>query len=230
MSVGGAASLLGIEIQLATNVSRHLNLRGIGGALNYSNSFTISGVPTTAKFNLGSAGGMVDYYPFHFAFRLSGGMLFINRNHVDATTNVPGGDTITLNGEDYYSASANPLTGATPLHGHGNMALNTTSPGFVVSTGWGNHVKRSRHWSFPVEIGVAFVGTPRVTTAISGWACTDATQTHCTSIADPNNPIAVQFQDNLNAQVAKWNRDVQWLKTYPIFTSGVTYTFNIRRY
>ena len=230
MSVGVAGSLLGIEMQLSTNVSRHLNLRAIGNTFNYSNSFIISGVPTKAKLNLASAGGTVDYYPFRFAFRLSGGLLFINRNHVDSTTNIPGGDSITLNGQDYYSASANPITGATPLHGSGHMALNTTTPSWVVSTGWGNHVKRSGHWSFPVEIGVAFVGTPKVTTGISGWACTDTTQTHCTNIANPNDPVAIQFQNNLNAQVAKWNSNVEWLKTYPIFTSGVTYTFNVRRY
>jgi hypothetical protein len=230
MSAGGAASLLGIELQLATNVSKHLNLRAIGNVFDYSNSFTISGVPTTANLKLGSVGGMADYYPFRFAFRVSGGMLFINRNHVDSTTNIPGGDSISLNGQGYYSSNANALTGATPLHGNGHMALNTTTPSWVVSTGWGNHVQRSGHWSFPVEIGVAFVGTPKVTTGMSGWACTDATQTNCTDISNPNDPVAIQFQSNLNAQVAKWNSNVAWLKTYPIFTSGVTYTFNVRRY
>jgi hypothetical protein len=230
LSVGGAASLLGIEMQLVTGVNSHLNLRAIGNLFNYSNSLTISGVPTNAHLKLGSVGGMVDYYPFRFAFRLSGGMLFINRNHVDTTTNIAGGDSITLNGQNYYSASANQLTGATPLHGQGHLALNTATPSYVVTTGWGNHVKRSGHWSFPVEIGVAFVGTPKVTTAISGWACTDSTQMHCTNIGDPNNQIAIQFQNNLSAQVAKWNSNVSWLKTYPIFTTGVTYAFNTRRY
>jgi hypothetical protein len=230
ISVGGAASLLGMELQLVTNVNQHLNLRAIGNVFKYSNSLTISGVPTNAKLNLGSAGGMVDYYPFRFAFRLSGGLLFVNHNGLDSTTNIPGGDTLTLNGQNYYSANSNSFTGATPLHGRGHLAMNTTTPSYVVSTGWGNHLRRSGHWSFPVEIGVAFVGTPKVTTAINGWACTDATQTHCTNIADPNNPIAIQFQNNLNAQVAKWNSNVSWLKTYPIFTSGVTYTFNTRRY
>jgi hypothetical protein len=171
---------------------------------------------------------MVDYYPFHVGFRLSGGLLFVNHNAVNATASIPGGDSITLNGTDYYSASANPATGATPLYGHGSLALNKQSPGFMVTTGWGNHVKRSGHWTVPVEIGVAFVGTPKVTTAISGWACTDAAQTLCTNIADPANPIAQEFQSNMNAQVTKWNNDVEWLKSYPIVSVGLAYSFNIR--
>jgi hypothetical protein len=228
LSFGGGISDLGINMQVSTNVNQHLNLRAIGNVFRYSNSFTISGVPASANFNLGSAGGIVDYYPFHVGFRLSGGLLFVNRNEVNATADIPGGDTITLNDTDYYSANANPVTGATPLHGSGHLALNQTSPGFMVTTGWGNHVKRDGHWTVPVEIGVAFVGTPRVVTNISGWACTDATQTYCTNIADPANPIAQQFQANLNAQVSKWNNDIQWLKSYPIATVGIAYSFNIR--
>lgn len=228
MAFGGGISDLGINMQVSTNVSQHLNLRAIGNVFKHSDSFTISGVPTSANFNLGSAGGMVDYYPFHVGFRVSGGPLFVNHNEVNATSDIPGGDSITLNGTDYYSASANPATGATPLHGSGHLALNKTSPGFVLTTGWGNHVKRSGHWTVPVEIGVAFVGTPKVTTAISGWACTDATQKYCTNIADPNNPIAVEFQNNLNQQVAKWNSDIEWLKSYPVASVGIAYSFNIR--
>ena len=228
MGVSGGVSDLGINMQIATNLNQHLNLRGMGNIFKYSNSFTIDGVPASGNFNLSSAGAMVDYYPFHVGFRVSGGLLFANQNEVRAAADIPGGDTITLNDVDYYSANANPVTGATPLHGAGHLALNTRKPGFMVTTGWGNHVRRNGHWSVPVEVGVAFVGTPKVTAAASGWACTDASQTLCTDIGNPKDPIAMQFQDNLNAQVAKWNKDVEWLKSTPIVSVGIAYSFSIR--
>jgi hypothetical protein len=229
ISVGGGVSLLGINMQLSTNLNHHLNLRAIGNVFKYSNSFTISGVPTSANLNLGSAGGMVDYYPFHVGFRVSGGLLSMNHNEVNATADIPGGDSITLNGQHYYSANANPFTGATPLHGGGHADLHPRSPTFILTTGWGNHVGRRGHWSVPIEMGAAFVGTPQITAAISGWACADASQQSCSNVADPKNSTAVEFQDNLNAQVSKWNSDIGWLKSYPIFSAGLAYNFNIRR-
>jgi len=230
MAFGVGLSPLGIGMQVATNLNSHLNLRGLGNVFKYDTSFTTNGIPVDAKLNLASAGGTLDYYPFHHGFRLSGGILFVNDNQVSATSSIAGGNSITLNGQDYYSAYANPVTGATPLNGTGSLALNGMKPGAILTTGWGNHVKRNGHWSFPFEIGVAFVGTPKVKMNLGGWACVDQAQTLCTNIADPNNPIAIEFQQNLDAQIAKWNSDLSALESYPIVSMGVSYSFRVRQY
>jgi hypothetical protein len=79
-----------------------------------------------------------------------------------------------------------------------------------------------------VELGVALIGTPVVKMNLSGWACYDQAQTMCTNLADSADPNSVEIQDNLNAQVAKWNSDIEPLKTYPIASFGVNYSFRVR--
>jgi len=230
MSIGAGISPLGIGFQVSTDLSAHLNLRGIGNVFSYSTSLTSNGIPFNASLTLGSGGAMLDYYPFHSGFRLSAGALFANRNGATATANIPGGTSFTINNQTYYSANANSTTGATPLAGVGTLTLNATTPSAVVTTGWGNHVKRSGHWDFPFEVGVAFVGTPKIDLALSGWACTDSTQLYCTNIASPTNPIALEFQNNLSAQIAKWNSNISGLETYPVVSFGVAYSFRVRPY
>jgi hypothetical protein len=225
---GAGISPLGIQLQAATNLSNHFNLRGTGNFFNYSDNFTTNGINATAKLNLASAGVSVDVYPFHVGWRISPGVLFYNQNQVTAATNVAAGTSFTLNGATYYSANTNSITGATPVTGTGILGLNTTKPAFTITTGWGNIVPRDRHWSFPFEIGAAFIGAPSVNVNLTGWACYDQAQTECTNISDPTNPIAQAIQSNLTAQEAKSVSDLNPLKTYPIVSGGVAYSFHIR--
>jgi len=226
---GAGISPLGIQLEAATNLSNHFNLRGTGNLFNYSANFTTDGINATAKLNLASARASVDVYPFRRGWRISPGLMFINQNQITAATNVAAGTSFTLNGTTYYSANANSATGATPVTGSGILGLNTNKPAFTVTTGWGNMVRSSGHWSFPFEIGAAFIGAPSVNVNLTGWACYDQAQTECTNIANPNNPIAVAIQSNLTAQEAKWVSDLKPLNTFPIVSGGVAYSFHLRK-
>ena len=158
----------------------------------------------------------------------AGLLMFYNGNQVTAATDVAAGTSFTLNGETYYSANANAATGAVPVNGTGTLGLSTTKPAFTITTGLGNMVPSRGHWSFPFEVGVAFIGAPSVNVKLGGWACYDQAQTECTDISDANNPIAVAIQSNLTAQEAKWTSDLNPLKTYPIVAGGVSYSFHLR--
>jgi hypothetical protein len=226
---GAGISPLGIQLEAATNLSNHFNLRGTGNFFNYSDNFTTDGINATAKLNLASARASLDVYPFRRGWRISPGLMFINHNQVTAATDVAAGTSFTLNGQTYYSANANAATGATPVTGNGILGLNTSKPAFTITTGWSNMVRGSGHWSFPFEIGVAFIGAPSVNVNLTGWACYDQAQTECTNISDPNNPIAVAVQSNLTAQEAKWASDLKPLNTFPIISVGVAYSFHIRK-
>jgi hypothetical protein len=228
VALGGGVSTLGIQMQIATNLSRHFNLRGTGNVFNYSTNFTSDGINATAKLNLASAGASLDIYPFRLGFRLSPGVLFYNQNQLTAGAAVAGGSSFTLNGTTYYSASANSATGATPVNGNAALGLNTTKPAFTITAGWGNMIPRTHHWSFPFEAGVAVIGAPTVNVNLGGWACYDQAQTECANIAGATNPIAIAIQSNLAAQVAKWTTDLNPLKTYPILSFGVAYSFHVR--
>jgi hypothetical protein len=217
-------------MQVATNVNSHFNLRGTGNLFNYSTTFTTSGITAAAKLNLASAGASLDVYPFRSGFRISPGVLFHNQNQVTATASVPAGTSFTLNDQTFYSANTNAVTGAVPVNGNAVLGLNTHETAFSITTGWGNMIRRSgRHWSFPFEIGVAFIGAPTLKVNLGGWVCYDQAQTECADIASTTDPIAIAVQSNLTAQVAKWTKDLNLLKTYPIVSGGIAYSFGGRR-
>lgn len=227
IAVGVGVSPLGPQLQVATNLNKHFNVRGTGNFFTYSTDFTTNGINATAKMNLASAGASLDIYPFRAGFRISPGALFYNQNRLTANAVVPGGTSITLNGDDYYSATADSTTGMTPIGGTGTLGLHTTKPAFTVTTGWGNVIPASgRHWSFPFELGVAFIGAPALNVNFGGWVCLDQAQTHCYNFAtDPN---AATARADLQTQITKWNKNLDPLKTYPIVSFGVAYNFKIR--
>jgi len=228
VAFGVGISPLGVQLSMTTNLNPHLNLRNTGNLFNYSTNFTASGIGADAKLDMKSAGTALDIYPFHKGFRISPGLLFYNTNQVTATALVAGGTSFTLNNQSYYSASANSATGATPVNGNALLSLHTTYPAFTITTGWGNTIPRKGHWSFPFEVGVALTGAPSLKVNLGGWACYDQAQTLCTDITSKTDPIALEIQSNLAAQVAKWTKDAEPLKTYPIASFGVAYSFGLR--
>jgi hypothetical protein len=229
IAIGAGVSTFGPGLQITTNVNRHLNLRASGSALYYSTNFTTSGFDANAKLNMASAGISADVYPFRAGFRISPGILFLNNNRVSGTSVAAGGTSFTFDDATYYSANANLATGATPLNADGYLHLNSTKPAFTITGGWGNTIPRGeRHWSFPVEVGVALVGAPSIGVTLSGWACQDEAQTQCGNVQDLSNSTAQDVQNSLTTQIAKWKSDLNPLETYPIVSFGVAYSFVVR--
>lgn len=215
----------GVNLQAATNLSRRINLRATGNVFQYTiNNISESGLNIDAKLNLASAGASLDFYPFpNHGWRLSPGVLAYNQNAAIGVVAVPGGTSFTLNNSDYYSSTVNPVNGTATL------GLHAQKPAFTITTGWGNIIPRKGgHFSFPFEAGVAFIGSPTVAVTLTGSACTDATQLYCTNLSSTTDPIAIEVRNNLNAQVAKWKNDLDPLKTYPIVSFGIAYSFRIR--
>jgi hypothetical protein len=228
IAIGGGFGTLGPGIQITTNLADHFNLRASGNAFYYSTNFNDSGFDAHAKLNMATAGVALDVYPFHRGFRLSPGVMVLNNNRVGVNALAAGGTSFTFNDATYYSANANPATGATPLNVVGSLGLNETKPAFTITTGWGNTIPRNGHWSFPFEAGIALIGAPSVNVSLSGWACQDQAQTECGNVQDPTNGTAQDVQTSLNAQIAKWKSDLDPLKTYPILSFGVAYSIPLR--
>jgi hypothetical protein len=222
VAFGGGISPLGINLIAATNVNRYVNLRGTGNFFKLTeNGISTNGFNVNANLNLASAGISADVFPFpSHGFRLSPGLLFYNQNGASATFNVQGGTSFTLNNDTYYASSSNPVMGV------GNLGLNTQKPAFTMTTGWGNMIPHNGgHWSFPVEVGVAFIGAPSLNIALTSGQVCDAQGLNCVNVAtDPD------VQANLQAQIAKYKSDLDPLKTYPIVSGGVAYSFHVRRY
>jgi len=228
IAVSVGVSDMGGNVQLATNLNRYLNVRAIGNYFDYSdNNIAISGYTANGTAKMATGGASVDFYPFPgHGFRLSPGVLFYNKNAVNAGVVVNGGTKITLNGTPYYSSTTNPITGA------GGVNLHDQNPAFTATIGWGNMIPRSGgHWAFPFEIGVALVGAPKVNLAFtSGQACNSPNQSDPNTVCVDVSGVSADpvFVDNLNLQIQKYTQDLEMLKFYPILSFGVSYNFRIR--
>ncbi len=213
-------SAMGVNLQIATNMDRHLNLRGVGNVLGYSvNSISTHGFNVNANLNMATAGFSVDYYPFAtHGLRLSPGMLFYNQNSVSATALATAGTSFTLNSVTYYSSAANPVQGTA------SIGFNTQNPAFTLTTGWGNLISRTgSHFSFPFEIGAAFVGSPTLNILLPQGQVCDAAGANCVDVATDST-----VQANLQTQIAKYKNDLNPLQVYPILSFGIGYNFHIR--
>lgn len=230
VGIGANISPLGIGLTSAVLLTPYFDARLIGNFFGFdSGNFEIDGFRVDANLHLASFGPSLDWYPRNSVFRLSVGMFFYNGNQISAKSEIAPGTSFTVNGTTFYSARANSATGTTPLMGSGVVGLHTNQPSFTITGGFGKFVPRSnRHWSFPFEIGAAFIGTPTVDVKTDGWVCLDARQTNCSSLADPANPVTIEFNNALQAQLAKWRKDLSRLDVYPFIAYNVVYSFNIR--
>lgn len=228
-AIGADVSLLGIGIKPAVILTQYLDARMLINFFNYdTGSFEIEGYRADATVHLLSVGGAVDYYPHNSIWRLSGGLMAHNGNSVNMTSTIVPGTSFTVDNQTYYSAKPNPATGATPIMGSGELGLNGRQPEFFVSGGFGKFIPRSeRHWSFPTEFGVIFMGAPTIHLTTSGWVCKDAKQTNCTDINAANSPLATEFNNALQAQEAKWRHSLSSFTMYPIFSYSVVYSFDL---
>jgi hypothetical protein len=219
LAFGFGGSPLGLRMMAATDLNRYMNVRVSGALFKYTvSNLNVSDFNVDGHLNLASAGVSLDFYPFpNHGLRFSPGVLFHNDNGISGDFSVQGGSSFTLNGNTYYASSTNPVTG------HGGLGLNTQNPAFTITGGWGNMVRRKGHWSFPFELGVALVGQPSLYIILNSGQVCDASGLHCVNVtSDP------QLQSDLQAQIAKYKKDLEPLKTYPILSGGVAYSFRIR--
>ena len=230
IGIGADVSPLGIGIKSAIVLNDYFDARLMGNFFNYNSArFEIEGFNVNANLHMASAAAALDWYPFNSIWRLSPGVIFFNSNQISTTANIIPGTDFTLNNVDFYSANANSVTGATPLVASGVLGLNTIRPAATITGGFGRFIPRSnRHWSFPSEFGVAFTGAPSVNVNVSGWVCQDPAQTQCGNLGNPTNPIAIQFNNALQSELAKWRKDLAVVRIYPLFSYSVVYSFNIR--
>jgi len=230
IGIGADVSLLGIGIKEAIVLDQTFDARLMENFFRYDTGrFEIEGFNVDANLHLASAAASLDWYPFNSIWRLSPGVMFYNGNQMSGKLDVVPGTSFSLNDQTFYSAAANPITGATPLAGNAVLKMYGHQPALTLAGGFGRFIPRSeRHWSFPSEFGVVLIGAPTISVNTSGWVCQDSAQTQCSNLADPANPVAIAYNTQLKAQLNKWQKDLNKVKVYPIFSYSVVYSFDIR--
>lgn len=211
-ALGVNVGLLGVGVQTATPLSKRLNLSGGANFFSYSDGLTSDGVQYNANLRFRSAEASLDWFPMAGGFHISPGALLYNGNQVTANATVPGGQTFTLNSVQYISSTTAPVTGT------GSVTFNKAAP--KVTVGFGNMLPRSgRHVSVPVELGFAYVGDPKVALNLAGTVC-DPNGQNCEAIAS-----STAVQANVAGQQQKLQNDVSVAKIYPIFRTGLAFSF-----
>ncbi len=216
VTLGAGVSTLGIGVGIGTNLAPKIDARVFGNYLNLTHRYTDNGFIINLNLELPNAGAMVDFYPFQrVPFRISPGFLIVNQNRVRVDVLSEKGNIFTVNDVAWASDDAD------PVHGTGRLLLKGS--GFMLTTGLGHIVSHSRkNFTFPVELGVAFIDKPTVAVQLSGQVCT--TQfTQC-------QPVATYpgFSADLAAQIADWNKTAAPYHVFPIFKAGVAYSFHMR--
>jgi hypothetical protein len=211
--IGVKGSLLGGGVEGAVRVTHWTNLRAGFNIFSYSRTFNKDGVAYGGQLSFKTVEAHFDVFPFAGAFHVSPGVLIYATTPITANATVSGNQTFSLGGTSYLSAPG------TPVSGSGNIKFNQAAP--MATIGWGNLIPRksSKHFSIPVELGVAFQGSPKASLSLAGSVCnTDGT--NCRSVAsDPT------VQANILSEQTKLNNSMRFFKMYPIISVGFGYKF-----
>lgn len=205
IGVGIHMGLLGPGADVGYRLSRKMNIRGGVNYFSITENFNSNGVTYGGNIKLESGEAHLDYFLWR-SLHVTPGVLFSNGNLFAGTIDVPGGQSFTLNHDNYTSDAANPVAGT------GQLKFNKVAPSILF--GIGDLVPRGKHrFSVRLEVGGAFRGTPTVGLNFTGSVCQGST---CQSAASD-----AQFQTDVAAQVNKFNNDISVLKFYPVLQFGV---------
>lgn len=178
-------------------VSQKISARLGFNYLNYSTDGSESGVDYDVDLNLHNAFALVDYYPFGGTFRLTAGSYY-NDNSVDLKGRANSGNTFNIGSATFTGAQVGTLSG--------KVDFNTLSPYFGI--GIGNPVGAGSRFTFTVDIGAIYQGSPNASLSASG-------------------PIASNsiFQAELAREVSDLESSIDKYKFYPLVQVGLNYRF-----
>ena len=209
---GVKVSSLGVGAEVAARVLWRANLRGGFNILGYSRTFNKDGVAYGGHLAFRTVEGHLDFFPWAGNLHFGPGIIGYIGDPIKARAIVPGGQSFTLGGVTYTSDPTN------PTNANGKIDFNQVAP--VVTFGMGNLVPRlkSKRFSVPFEVGVAFQGSPKATLGLTGNVC--PTGGGCVNAAtDPN------VQANVVSEQNKINKSMSVFKAYPIMSVGFGYKF-----
>jgi len=208
-AVGTKMTSLGTGVEVATPLTRSLNLRGGTNFFNLGYGFGVDGANYNFDLHLRTGQASIDWFPFHGGFHISPGVL-IYKSDLSGAANVPGGNTFQLGSSSFTSSTTDPV--------HGNASLTfgrTLMPSLMF--GWGNMIPRSgRHWSFPFEVGAAYTGHNAVHLNLQGTACMPS---GCLSTSTP------AIQQSILSEQNNLNESMKRLQAYPIISTGFAFRF-----
>jgi hypothetical protein len=210
VAFGTSSGTLGLGGQVATPVTRWLNLRGGIDFFNYGYSLGIDGANYEGQLHLKTGRVSLDFFPFHRGFHVSPGVL-IFRSAASAAVSVAGGNAFELGGNTFTSSASDPVNGSASL-----AFSRTVMPMFTF--GFSNMIaKGRRHLTVPLELGAAYTGPYSARLNLGGSACID--QVGCMSTSTP------EIQQSVVEEQREINEPMKHYQLYPIVILGIGYKF-----
>ena len=194
-----SAGTAGAGLHVTTKFTDSVNFRfGLNG-FSYDFDESTDDADYDIDLKLQTLDMLVDYHPFSGSFRLTGGLVY-NGNKLDAKA-VPVGGSFTFNGTTYTAADVGDISG--------RIDFKKVAP--YIGIGFGNAVAANKGWGFTADLGVMFMGSPKVNLASNN--CT-ATGTICSDLANDLQSERDQLRD-----------DAKDFRYYPVARVGLTYKF-----
>ena len=210
LAVGVKAGTLGAGVEIATPLSRSLNLRATGNFVDFNYAFNIDGIDYSTRVNFRSGQLGIDWFPFHGSFHISPGFLYF-KNNLSGDAHVPAGKTFTLSDTTYINSVDDPVFGTATVQYNTHIAPTLT-------VGFSNIIPRNgKHFSVPFEIGAAYTGAAIMDIKIAGTACTVQGCFNAATDADT--------QANLRSEIKDINDQVKKVPIFPIISIGFAYRF-----
>jgi hypothetical protein len=195
LAIAGRSGSLGFGGELMVNFLPQVNGRfgvtyfplsvdGEIGDVNYDFDLRVLTFPLTA-----------DWYPFKNPFHLSAGII-VNETSIDLDTRSSA--SLTIGGTTYSAAELGAV--------RGDVSFNRIAP--YVGIGWGNAFGKEKRWGILSDLGVAFLGKPKVALSATGPIASDPT-----------------FMGDLAREEQELEDDLDILRFYPVFSISLFYRF-----
>ena len=194
-ALAAKAGTLGFGLEGIARLNSRLNAKAGVNAFEYDYDDTESDVEYALELELLTFSLLLDWFPFENPFRISAGLL-INQNGLNL--NAKSTATYTI-GEDTYSlAEVGSL--------NGELDFNDAAP--YIGIGLGNPFGSEGNWSFAVDAGVMFQGSPDVDLSADGTLANNAS-----FLAD-----LAREEENLQSEIDEYDM-------YPVISVGISYRF-----
>jgi hypothetical protein len=195
----GTAGTIGIGGGIATDFNAHLGARLGYTAYTYDiDDREESDLVFNGDADLGGAQALLDWYPMGGSFRVTAGAVSTADVKVKAT---PVGGTFTFDDVEYDAEDVG------DARGHADFG--SLAP--YVGLGYGRALSANGHFSFMVDLGVAFPGSPDVSLDVT-----------CNA---PNATICAQLASDAAAEERELQDDADDYKYWPVLSIGVAYKF-----
>ena len=200
-AIGAIAGTSGIGISATFKINDYINMRALHGQLDISESFEEDDINYDGDFEVKMSGVMLDFYPFKGTFRLSAGY-FKNGNDLTAVAEPGANGTVEI--DDFeYDITGESLGAAVSWDG--------SAP--YLGLGWGNAFGEGSNWTVTFDLGVLFSGAPYATLSASDGLFTQALN------------AGRDLNDDIAAEEASLNDDLNDYDIYPVVQLGLSYTF-----